>query len=827
MMSKIPFDAVVGRLAAAICGLAVLCCASVCDAQPPTSSDSMLERYQRAAEIQAANAHHWILNENVVPHWISGRDRFWYKRELAEGHRFTIVDAATGSKADAFDHARLAKALGERTGKALDPSALPLYNLTVDADWVVRFTTLGRAWRFDRAGSLSEDAAPRANYALSPDGKLGVFSKDSNLWAEDMKTGAQTQLTFDGETYYAYGTPPSARVSSSSVSPTPCVVWAPDSTQIFTAQTDDRKVLDLPLIDFAPPDGVRPTVLHTRVALPGDPNTTTFRLVIIDVSTGHQTAVHYPPVPAVRMNDSPTEGSRVWWGADSKVAYFVDVGRGEKIAHVAAVDASSGEVHELFSERSDTYVELSSVVYDPGSLLPLPKSNELIWYSERSGWAHLYLYNLATGKLIRPLTSGNWLVRNILGVDEKRREVYVSVAGRTPRKNPYYREIAKVNLDTGVMNILSSSDEDHEVLEQGGLSNEEADMEIMAGADPRSLVGFAPSGNYFVETVTTAIMPAKTVLRDRDGKLIATIEAGDASGVPRFWRWPQTVSMTAADGKTEINGLVFKPSDYDPTQKYPVIDFIYGGPQIAYVPTTFAIDSYLEAASLAELGFVTVMIDGRGTAQRSRAFHTASYGKVETASNVDDHLAGIRQLAAADPAIDGSRVGIIGRSAGGYMAAGAMLRYPDFFKVGIAVSGNHDQRLFWNTWGERYEGYPVGDSYLQQANLTYAANLKGKLLLVHGLLDIGVHPAATFQLEQALIDHNKDFDLLLFPRSHHDFPGYGTRRIWDYFVNNLAGKSTPHEFLLKSNLDYQLEHIAAMGVNSNPEQKQKTKGANK
>ncbi len=819
-MSKISFDAGICGLSAAICGLALLSCASLCYAQPETSSDSMLVRYQRAAEIQAANAHRWILNENMVPHWIPGRDRFWYKRELAEGHRFTLVDAATGEKTDAFDHAQLAKALGERTGKSFDPNALPLYNVTLDADGVVRFTTVGRAWRFDRAEALSEDAAPRRNYSMSPDGELGVFSKDSNLWVEDMKTGAQTQLTFDGETYYAYGAPPAARDSSS---PAPYVVWSPDSTRIFTAQTDDRKVLDLPLIDFAPEDGVRPTVFHTRAALPGDPNITTFRLVIIDVSTGHQTPMHYPPVPAVRMNDSPMEGNRVWWGADSKVAYFVEVERGEKIVHVAAVDAGSGEVRELFSEKSDTYVELGSDVYEAASIRPLPKSNELIWYSERSGWAHLYLYSLATGKLVRPLTSGNWLVRNILGVDETRREVYVSIAGRTRRKNPYYREIAKVNLDTGVMKVLSANGDDHEVLEQGGISNEEADLEVIAGADPKTLVGFAPSGNYFVETVTTATIPAKTVLRDRDGKLIATVEAGDASRVPRFWRWPQPVSLTAADGQTEINGLVFKPSDFDPAKKYPVIDYIYGGPQIAYVPTGFAHGAYLEAASLAELGFVTVMIDGRGSAQRSRAFHTASYGKVETASDLEDHIAGIRQLSAADPAIDGSRVGIIGFSAGGYMAASAMLRYPGFFKVGIAAGGDHDQRLFWNTWGERYEGYPVGDNYKQQANLTYAANLKGKLLLVHGLLDIGVHPAAVFQLEQALIDHNKDFDLLLFPRSHHDIPGYGTRRTWDYFVTNLAGESPPHEFPLKSNLDYELEHIAAMGVDLNIEKREGAK----
>jgi dipeptidyl-peptidase-4 len=806
--------------AAVACSLAVMCPTTICAADPTASSDSMLARYQRAAEIQAANAHRWILNENVVPHWIAGHDQFWYRRELADGHRFTTVDAATGVKADAFDHARLAKALGERTGKSFDPNALPLYSMSIDADGVVRFTTLGKAWRLDRAQAISEDAAPRGNYALSPDGKLGAFSKDANLWVEDMNTGAQTQLTFDGETYYAYGAPPAARGVSS---PTPSVVWSPDSKRIFTAQTDDRKVLDLPMIDFAPENGVRPTLFHTRTAWPGDENVTTFRLVIIEAATGRQTAIRYPPVPAVRMNDSPMEGNRVWWGADSKVAYFVDVERGEKVVHVAAVDALSGDVRELFSERSDTYVELGSVVYEPASIRALPKSNELIWYSERSGWAHLYLYSLATGKLVRPLTSGNWVVRDILGVDENRRSIYISIAGRTLRKNLYYREIAKVDLDTGAMKILSSSDEDHEVLEQGGISNEEADLDLLAGADPKSLVGFAPSGDYFVETVTTASMPAKTVLRDREGRLVATVEVGDASRVPRFWRWPQTVSLTSADGKTEINGLVFKPSDYDPGRKYPVIDYIYGGPQIAYVPTGFAQNAYLEAASLAELGFVTVMIDGRGTAQRSRGFHTASYGKAETASNLDDHLAGIGQLAAVDPAINASRVGIIGFSAGGYMAASAMLRYPDSFKVGIAAGGNHDQRLFWSTWGERYEGYPVGDNYKQQANLTYASQLKGKLLLIHGLLDIGCHPAAVFQLEQALIDHNKDFDLLLFPRSHHDIPGYGTRRTWDYFVTNLAGESAPPEFLLKSNLDYELEQIAAMGVDLNVEKKERAK----
>jgi dipeptidyl aminopeptidase/acylaminoacyl peptidase len=770
------------------------------------SPDSMLSRYQRAAEIQAADAHHWILNENVLPHWISGRDAFWYKRETPAGHRFTLVDAATGAKSDAFDHARLGQALGKKVGKILDPDNLPLNAVRISLDeGTVRFSAFGKFWRFDRTNTLSEEAAPRGNYAISPDGKLGVFSKGNNLWVEDLKTGAQTQLTFDGEQYYAYGAAPAANPAGP---PAPKVVWSPDSKRMFTAQTDDRKVLDLPVIDFAPKDGVRPKLVPYRAALPGDQNVPTFRLTIIDVSDGRQTPVRYQPIPAVRMNDTPMDGNRVWWRADSKTAYFVDIERGEKAVHVEAVSADTGAARELFTETSDTYVELGSDVYGPAAIRALPKSNQLIWYSERSGWAHLYLYDLATGKLIRPLTSGDWLVRNILGVDEDRRQVFVSLAGRTKGKNPYYQEIARVDLDTGALKILSASDDDHEVLVAGGISNLAAVLEISAGGERAGLQGLAPSGDYFVETITRADGPSRTLLRDRDGKLIATVESADASRIPSFWRWPKPVQLTAADGVREISGLVFHPSDYDPHKRYPVIDYVYGGPQVAYVPKGFGGIPYLEAASLAELGFVVVMIDGRGTAERSREFHVQSYGKVETASNLEDHIAGIRELAAKDPSIDLSRVGVTGFSAGGYMTAIAMLRFPEFYKVGVAGDGNYDQRLFWATWGERYEGYPVGDYYKQQAALTYAKNLKGKLLLIHGLLDYGVNPGNVFQLEQALIDANKDFDILTFPHSHHDMPGYGTRRLWDYFVENLGGETPPHEFLLKSSTDYFIEKIA-------------------
>jgi len=776
------------------------------------------ERYQHAAEVQLSKTHHWMLNSTVVPHWFRGRDQFWYERETQDGHRFTTFDAVTHAKSDAFDHARLAQELTKAYDKPVDPNDLPIAGLRFNADdGSLHFSVGPKSWRFDTKG-LTEEIDPESKYSVSPDGKLGVFSKDQQLWVKDFKSGTESQLTRDGQPFYAYG---AGVAASAAPVPSPKVVWSPDSSRIFTAQTDDRMVLDAPVVEFAPKGSVpadtpakaaqtenpyRPKLMPYRVALPGDVNVTTFRLTIIDVKNGHQIPVRYQPIPATRMNDTPMDGNRMWWSSDAKTAYFVDVERGEKAAHVESVNAESGAARELFSETSETYVELASDVYTPATIRPLYKSNQLIWYSERSGWAHLYLYDLTTGKLVRALTSGDWLVNDILSVDESRHEMLVGLQGRSKDKSPYYREVARVDLRTGALKVLSASNDDHEVVSAGSL---ERLVVVFTGGDPEGLQGAAPSGRYFVETVRSADKPSHTVLRNSEGQMLAAVEDADVSRLPSYWRWPEPLRLLAADGRTEIGGLIFRPADYDPKKKYPIIDYIYGGPQVAHVPRGPGLNDYMAGATYAALGFFAVIIDGRGTTERSRDFHTQSYRKAETASNLEDHIAAIRQLAAKDSAIDLEHVGITGFSGGGYMTASAMLRYPDFFKVGVAGSGNHDQRIFWNTWGERYEGYPAGDYYKDQANSTYAKNLKGKLLLVHGLLDTGVHPSNVFQLEQALIDANKDYDTLLWPRARHEMPSYGLRRCWDYFVQNLAGETPPHEFGLKTDTDIQREKAEA------------------
>lgn len=777
-------------------------------AQESASSDKpqseMEQRYTRANEWQNMEGNRWLLNQLVVPNWIAGRDAFWYRRGTPEGHEFWWVNAADASRQILFDHAALAKELARQLDWEVKAEELPLERLQVDPTMdQLAFSALGSNWQYTISeGKLEKQETNPAldpTLLISPDGKQAAFLKENNIWIRNLASGEEKQLTKDGQPNYAYGANP---LATGRPAVKPEALWSPDSSRLLTVQTDDRQVLDLPMIRFAPEDGsVRPQAWNVPTPLPGDDHITTFRLTTFDVASGKQVAAHYPVLPSVRMNDTPMGGNRAWWSDDSKTVWFADIFRGEKRVQVNEFNTDSGLTRELFSETAeDSYVELGSNVYLPATLAILPSTQELVWYSERSGWAHLYLYDLKTGKLKRQLTKGDWLVRDLLGVDEENREIFIALAGRDEGKDPYYREVAKVDLDSGRLTTLSASDADHFVVTARDFR---AWIDaLMAGGDAASISGMAPSGNYFVETIQRIDQPAESVLRDRNGKSVWVVEERDSSRLPDNFQWPERVQLTAADGKTRISGVLVKPANFSPDRSYPIVDHIYGGPQVSWVPESVVENTYVAAASLAELGFFVVMIDGRGTTERSRAFHESSYGAAHTASNLEDHIAGIQQLAERIPQIDKDKVGIFGFSGGGYMTANAMLRFPEFFKVGVSGAGNHDQRLFWHSWGERYQGMLDGDNYLPQANLTYAENLSGDLLFIHGLQDYGVHAAALFQLMQALMDKNKDFDLVVLPQAGHELPGYGLRRQWDYFVSNLAGEVPPKEFVVKSSGDY-------------------------
>lgn len=773
-------------------------------ASPSGADAELLERYERAAQIHDQKALGWHLNATVMPQWVAGANQFWFKEETLDGHRFTLVDADRRSKRPAFDHRRLAARLAASSEREVAPNQLPLFGLRLQAaPPKASFESLGKKWSYDirrnalqEVGPLDPPGAPPP--VVSPDGRKEAFRRDFNLWVRDLESMQETQLTMDGERYYEYAIEPDA---TGRAAMSMAAIWSPDSSKILTHQTDDRKVAEQPMVDFAPADGaLRARAFGFRTSLPGDQNITRFRMTIIDLQSKKQTAALYQPLAAARMFDTPVSGNRAWWSADSSTAYFVDIERYEKRVHLIAVDAATGRARRLFSEANEAgYVELGSNVYTPAMLAPLPQSRELLWYSERSGWGHLYLYSLETGELLRPVTQGEWLVRDLLGLDEERREAFITRGEQDPSIDPYYRQVARVNLDTGELTPLSGSDADHYVVHASDFALVLASY--MGVADTSRLRGLSPDRNHYVETIQRIDRPARTVLRNRDGEELMTVAEADVSQLPDWHVWPEPVRLKAADGETDISAAVFRPSGLSLDEQYPVLDYIYGGPQVSHVPEQPNALFAIRAAALAELGFVTLIIDGRGTAERSRAFHESSYGAAHAASNLEDHIAAIRQLAERHSYIDASRVGAFGFSGGGYGTANAMLRFPEFFQVGVAGAGNYDQRVFWSAWGERYQGPMEGDSYLAQASSAHAGNLQGKLLFMHGLMDYGVHPSGLFQLMQALIDENKDFDLLLLPQAGHESNGWAERRLWEYFLRHLAGQPTVPGFQLRSVFD--------------------------
>lgn len=777
------------------------------------TSEPWAEAYARVQEVLLLEQK--IRNGPVYPHWMADSRALWYERRSARGREVRIVDAATGQGRIAFTLKSVAAALGRALGTEVDPELAILGNLEVEADRSrATFDAYGKSWSHDFvSGVLAETTQTRdRNWVISPDGRLAAIVREHNLWVREMETGGERALTADGTEFHAYADAPApARVLRARLGARAEAVWSPDSRRILTLQVDDRDVAELPVMSFAPPDGLRPRVSANRTSLPGDCKITEFRMICLEVETGRQIEARYPRLAAVRMNDTPFSGGRTWWSDDSRTAYFVDIERGERAVHVVAFDVETGETRVMFSERADSYVDLGVSVYASALIFPLPRTRELLWYSERSGRGHLYLYDIETGALKRAVTSGAWQVRNVLGVDPLRREVFLTAAGIAPDEDPYTCKPVLANLDGGEERVVSSERGEHLIWRPGDGALASISL---TGGDPLRVSGLSPDGEYFVETVGTVTGLPKTVLRRRGGAEVSVLERAEGP-LPDWWSWPEPVKLIAADNETDIFGLLFTPRGYDPAETYPVIDYIYGGPQVAATPKMAFGEggargaAFIEAATLAALGAFALVLDGRGTAERERGFREASHGVIHTASNIEDHIAGIRQLAERHPAMDLERVGITGFSAGGYASALAALRFGHFFKVAVAGGGNYDQALFWHCWGERYQGPYDPDLYAAQAARTYAKGLTGRLLLIHGLMDSGCHPAGLFQLVQALIEAEKDVDLVLLPRAAHELTGYGERRRLDYFVTHLFGSTPPAPVRLLLAADEIARRVAA------------------
>lgn len=739
-----------------------------------------IEDYARAERFLGQTTNPLVSGTAGRPTWLDD-GRFWYRATTAGGgSTFYLVNPVRKTRTPAFDQAKLAAGLGSATGRTIDADRLPFQSFDLAADGKsLTITTLigGRRWGCDLV-AYSCSAAPTpaipSSSSVSPDGKKAVFIREYNLWSRDLATGAETQLTTDGVKDFGYGTNNAGWVHNDN----PVGTWSPDSRAYATFQHDGRGVRDMYLVTT---NVGNPKLDAWKYPMPGD--SVIFRIsrvvVRFDGAAPQVVRLQMPPdAHRSTVSDHIACGLDIcdvqWVDGGSQQLSFISSSRDHKQAWFRMADANTGAVRTVLEEKSAT--QIGDAGHPQDLFRALPASNELIWWSERDNWTHLYLYDLTTGTLKNRITSGDGNVSGVLRIDEKARQIWFTANGRETGRDPYFNHFYRIGFDGQGLTLLTPEVANHSV-------------------------SLAPDGRWFVDTYSTPDTPPVTVLRDRNGKLVQTLEKADISRlVASGWRPPVPIRMKARDGATDIYGLMYLPTTLDTTRKYPIINHIYPGPQSGSVGPRSFIPARGDNQALAELGFVVVEIDGMGTPDRSKSFHDYYYGRMGD-NTIPDQVAGMKELAQRYRYIDIDKVGIWGHSGGGFATASAMFRAPDFFSVGIAESGNHDNRNYEDDWGERYQGLLTrngpNDNYAAEANQTYAGNLKGKLFLIHGMMDDNVPPYNTELVADALMKAGKDFDQIMLPHARHGYGADGAyimRRRWDYFVTNLQGNIPPKEY---------------------------------
>lgn len=704
---------------------------------------------------------------------------------------FTLGISAQSSKTvlTAEDYARAEKMLGYNTAPLVDRAGIRPTFLPDGRFWYRVLTPTGSEYVLVNPADGSRKAdpdsaklgisiAPPANQrggadaTVSPDGKKTAFIKDWNLWMRD-ETGKETQLTTDGTENFGYATDNAGWTHSDRA----IVRWSPDSKKIATFQQDQRNVSDMYLVTT---NVGEPKLEAWKYPLPQDKEIIKIHRVIIEVDDPR--VIRFKMSPDDRRStlcdDISCDGgfTDTEWSADASKLAFVSSTRDHKQANLRVADAMTGDVKNIFEERVATQYESGQ---GAANWRYLPATNEFIWYSEKDDWGHLYLYDLSSGELKNQITKGSFVITQLIKVDEKARRVYFNANGREKGRDPYFSHFYSADFDGKNLKLLTPEDANHQIT----LSNDE---------------------KYFIDNYSKPNVPGVSVLRDMSGKVVVNLEKTDVSRLAATgWKPPLTITVKDRNNKWDLYGLMFTPTNLDSKKKYPVVNYIYPGPQGGGVGTRSFGASRSDHQALAELGFVVIIIDGTCNPDRSKSFHDACYGNMAD-NTLPDQIAGIKQLAAKYPYIDTTRVGIWGHSGGGFATATAMFRYPEFYKVGISESGNHDNRNYEDDWGERYVGLLSGDNYAKQANQTDVSKFTGKLLIAHGGMDDNVPPYNSYLVVDALVKANKDFDLIIFPNARH---GYGQdsfymmRRRWDYFVKNLLGAEPPKEYKLTPKQD--------------------------
>ncbi|GGG96642.1 dipeptidyl peptidase IV [Polaribacter pacificus] len=744
-----------------------------------------VEEYEKAASFMSRDLNRLVYNQVSATNWV-GQNAMLYTTNTKEGPKFVLANTQSKEKKAAFDHEKLAQSLSKSTGRTIKANNLPISNVKLSEDFkTLTFNIARTAYTCNLSNySVSElktkASAPRnRNEFISPNGKLAAYIYNYNLWVRDLNTNKKTQLTFDGQKDYGYATNNAGWTKNDG----PVLKWSPNSDKIATFQQDARGVGEMYLTST---DVGHPRLEAWKHPLPGDKTIFTIERIIIHLGARPRTV-------RLKMGKDFQRGTTTdhiagrggelldaQWKEDGSEFAFVSSSRDHKIAHLQIANAYTGAVRSIHKEEVDTYYE-SGVRAENWRVLF--NSNEFIWYSEKSNWGHLYLYDLTSKKLKNQMTSGDWLVKQIKHLDEKNRTVYFTAGGKEAG-NPYHDYLYKVGFDGKNLKNLTPD----------------------AGAHS---ISFSPSMDYFVDTYSTTTTPPVSVLRNSNGDKIIELETADISDLKaKNWQAPVEFTTKARDETTDLYGVLFLPSHYNESNKYPVLNYIYPGPQSGSVGNYSFKAVWRDFQAVAELGFVVVAVDAMGTPARSKSFHDAYYGNMGD-NGLPDNITTIKQLAQRYKGMDTERVGIWGHSGGGFASTRAVFAYPDFYDVAVSGAGNHDNRNYEADWGEKWQGLLVegnmegkGDgttNYDNQANQLIAKDLKGKLLITHGSMDNNVPPSNTMLVVKALIEANKDFDMILFPNQRHGYgnmTNYMTRKRWDYFVTHLLDAEPAKGFSL-------------------------------
>lgn len=724
----------------------------------PAFAQGTLEDYNRAYSLRQKFSGYQVYHSDVNPHWVTGTSSFWYLQRTPQGNEYLLVDADRQIRRPLFVRDSLAVQLQQSLGRRVDARNLPLDkgNLEASLD-VFRFVCDGYNWRYEIAANrltregkvpprrkgrhwMETDDEKGWGPVTSPDGKYEAYIKNDNIFVRDKANGRERQLSQDGTLSNYYSS---------------YIQWSPDSRKVLSCRIRPVQKRYVYYVESSPRDQLQPKLHQQEYAKPGDE--LPFKVpCVFHVETGQRC------IPETSLFAHQYSLSYLRWDADSKSVTFEYNERGHKTYRVLELSAEDGKVRTLIEEKEEKYVNYPLIYRNY-----LQDGKHILWTSERDNYNHLYLYDRTTGRPVRQITKGRWYVRGVQHVDEQNQWIYFSANGMNPKEDPYLIHYYRIGFDGKGLVELTPDEGMHQAW-------------------------FSSDYRYLVDVYSKVDTPPVAVLRDaRTGRQVMPLEQADISRLEaNGWRAPEVFSAKGRDGKTDIWGVIYRPTNFDPSRKYPVVEYIYSGPGGQHVPKSFSSYNWW-MTSLAELGFIVVQVDGMSTSFRSKDFEEVCYKNLKDAG-LPDHMAWLQEAARRYPYMDLDRVGIFGSSAGGQEAMSAVLFHPEFYKAAYSACGCHDNRMDKIWWNELWMGYPVDSSYIESSNVEQAHRLERPLMLVVGEMDDNVDPASTMQVVNALIRANKDFELVVVPGAGHTMgDNFGEHKRYDFFVRHLMGVEPP------------------------------------